>query len=586
MVRLRDLGTSNVLELRQHELAVTSLASACSSHKQEPLLVSSGLDGLVCIWSLSSVHGQLQVQLVAQLQAHGAAVGASKKAVDAARAADREQEEGRVEHMLQLSRTAALAADAQLVAKQETAKHTQVLRHWKQARNVVSSAVLFAAPVLQGASFMEDAARRIVEQQAAAGVNSKQHVSSFLLATVASEASFSGRHSRGTVHSAHPSCSMLSGPSSRSTESLSSVRGYQPAPAGSLHKPYSAGTGAGEGPQGHPRCTSPFNSGPRVSLTLLQEAAGGRKQARSVSFAPRSTSPLGSRPHSPGHTTVLAALAPAVLPGAQQGPPSPQGPAISPQTSAPTSAYSSRGPSAANSPLPPSHSPMLYEVPAATPEPLLTRPVNAEVLCVVYAPQHEVLVTGGSDGSIKVWSLPGLECRARHTGHQDAVTCLAAAGGMLLSGCEDGSIGMWSMLQPAPGGGACSTAECASGGGTAGPRTGSGGGRRSSGGGGSSSMPSECCVRMLPGHSLAVTALLVMPGGAHVVSCSRDGRLVAWELGSGSMVWQEQQQEELLCLALRQHSGSSELLVGASSGNIYRYPASVVTGRAHRQSSS
>jgi hypothetical protein len=85
-------------------------------------------------------------------------------------------------------------------------------------------------------------------------------------------------------------------------------------------------------------------------------------------------------------------------------------------------------------------------------------------------------------------------------------------------------------------------------------------------------------VRMLAGHSLAVTALLVMPGSRHVVSCGRDGRLVAWELASGGVVWQEQQPEELLCLALRQHEGSSELLVGGASGNMFRYPSSVVMG--------
>jgi WD40 repeat protein len=185
--------------------------------------------------------------------------------------------------------------------------------------------------------------------------------------------------------------------------------------------------------------------------------------------------------------------------------------------------------------------------------------------------ERQVSITGGSDGSIRLWALGGSQCRGRLQGHAAAVTCLCLGPlGVLFSGSEDGTIAVWSSL---PGGGAAGGSrrlgvleEPGAGGrrSRSSKPTGAAGGQAD--GQAAHSSGAQC---VLCAHSAAVTALLVLPGGRRLASCSRDGAVVVWEWYSGAVVARRHAGQELLCLALRHCE--QELLVGAASGDVLRF---------------
>lgn len=54
------------------------------------------------------------------------------------------------------------------------------------------------------------------------------------------------------------------------------------------------------------------------------------------------------------------------------------------------------------------------------------------------------LVSGSYDATLRFWDLSSFRCTRKCEGHEDAVRVVAvAAGGAVLSGSYDGSIGVW-----------------------------------------------------------------------------------------------------------------------------------------------
>jgi WD40 repeat protein len=563
-IRLWDIGSSQCLELMQHAGAVTALCTAPGS-KLGPLVLSAGLDGLVCCWALSGPLSSRQPpQLLCRLQAHGATTGTAPAAIAAARAAEANRQLERMAEVLKESAAAAAAADPLLAAEREKARQKAAARHWGRAHAAIATSLALAAPVLQG-SFVEDAARRIAEAQAlesGVGPPAKSAGASFLLAATASAASLASGNStlsrRGTLSAAASASRLSYGSALTASSSMSAL-------------------GTPLGAPGMPLVARPGVARPHSGL-LLQAASSTRKQhpSKSVTFslARQATMPL-ARPRSPPTTTQAP-------PAADSCTATPLVPEPTPPTSAPTSAVSSRGPSAASSPLPPSLTP-LPTSPAASPEPPAARPDNPEILCMACDPELHLCVTGGSNGSIRLWALGGSERKGSLHGHGDAVTCLcllAPGGGVLFSGSEDGSIAVWSGL-PGAGGGqqgaaGCSRSPSRLGGREEGARSGTPLGLAGGKAGGKGVAKPQ---HTLQEHTAAVTGLLVLPGGRHLASCSRDGQLVVWEWAAGAVVARQQAGQELLCLALRQ--GGRDLLAGAASGEMLRFGvAELLSGRA------
>ena len=71
---------------------------------------------------------------------------------------------------------------------------------------------------------------------------------------------------------------------------------------------------------------------------------------------------------------------------------------------------------------------------------------TAEVLCLVSNPfgREPTFITAGNDKAIHVWALSNYAQLARLNGHEEAVTCLALDGNLLLSGSDDCRVCIWS----------------------------------------------------------------------------------------------------------------------------------------------
>ncbi|KAL5251097.1 hypothetical protein ACHWQZ_G016721 [Mnemiopsis leidyi] len=78
----------------------------------------------------------------------------------------------------------------------------------------------------------------------------------------------------------------------------------------------------------------------------------------------------------------------------------------------------------------------------------------AEVDTVKFFPSDKVLLTGGSDMQIKIWSVEDGSCPVTLSGHKRGVTCLGIIdrGKEVVSGSRDGTIKVW----------ICGTQECTS----------------------------------------------------------------------------------------------------------------------------
>lgn len=72
---------------------------------------------------------------------------------------------------------------------------------------------------------------------------------------------------------------------------------------------------------------------------------------------------------------------------------------------------------------------------------------HGPVWCVWYDEVQDLLLSGGSDATVKIWSVSGERCEATLRGHDGWVTCLTAvqAGRLIISGGSDGMLKLWDL---------------------------------------------------------------------------------------------------------------------------------------------
>src|SRR5947207_8676900 len=70
---------------------------------------------------------------------------------------------------------------------------------------------------------------------------------------------------------------------------------------------------------------------------------------------------------------------------------------------------------------------------------------QGEVICVAFAPDGNTLVTGGEDGTVRLWDLSTRKERATMTGHTQKVRDVAFSpdGKLIASASLDGSVRLW-----------------------------------------------------------------------------------------------------------------------------------------------
>ncbi|KAI8901623.1 quinon protein alcohol dehydrogenase-like superfamily [Globomyces pollinis-pini] len=68
-----------------------------------------------------------------------------------------------------------------------------------------------------------------------------------------------------------------------------------------------------------------------------------------------------------------------------------------------------------------------------------------EISWVNWHPRGNVIIAGGEDGTVWMWSVPSGQCMNVFTGHADAATCgqFTPNGKSIVTGCADGSIVVW-----------------------------------------------------------------------------------------------------------------------------------------------
>ncbi|WIM93010.1 protein kinase [Actinoplanes oblitus] len=118
------------------------------------------------------------------------------------------------------------------------------------------------------------------------------------------------------------------------------------------------------------------------------------------------------------------------------------------------------------------------------------------VASICAGPDGRIAVSGGRDGTLRVWDLASGECRRTLTGHTGAVLSVAASGDgrTVVSAGRDKTVRVWEL-------------------------------------------DSGRCVRTLTGHDSLVYAVAVSADGRRAVSGARDGdRLLVWDLDSGDSI--------------------------------------------------
>ena len=164
---------------------------------------------------------------------------------------------------------------------------------------------------------------------------------------------------------------------------------------------------------------------------------------------------------------------------------------------------------------------------------------EAEILCLLHDSNKNVIVSAGNDTCVRVWS-EAYEPLGVHSGHAEAVTCLALDGNFLFSGSEDFSVKVWDTVPSREGGGL------------------------SHFGGGST------LVKTLVGHKRTVTSVEIEPSSGYLLSCGMDGLLNIWDYGKGQILKTFGHREELRCMVMR--ADKSEVMVGTMQENILRFP--------------
>lgn len=116
-----------------------------------------------------------------------------------------------------------------------------------------------------------------------------------------------------------------------------------------------------------------------------------------------------------------------------------------------------------------------------------------EVVCVIANPLDKTFISGGNDGTIKIWS-KDLDLVGTLKGHAHAVTSLALDGYFLFSAGEDNVIHVWETM-------------------------------------------SKQKIKVLEKHTADVTMLRVVPDTGHIISCSRDGTVYMWDYTQAKIIY-------------------------------------------------
>jgi ribosome assembly protein SQT1 len=78
-------------------------------------------------------------------------------------------------------------------------------------------------------------------------------------------------------------------------------------------------------------------------------------------------------------------------------------------------------------------------------EKVISLPGPNEIIWIKWHPRGNILLAGGEDGTMWMWSLPSGNCMQVFTGHTEAVTCgdFSADGKSIISASTDGSLIIW-----------------------------------------------------------------------------------------------------------------------------------------------
>lgn len=157
---------------------------------------------------------------------------------------------------------------------------------------------------------------------------------------------------------------------------------------------------------------------------------------------------------------------------------------------------------------------------------LITQPIRSIkghsgwVYAVAISPDGKTLVSGGYDGTIKIWNLHTGELLNSIKGHDDAAESLAISsdGRMLVSGSWDNRIKLWNLK-------------------------------------------TSKLIRTFSGHLDDVESVAISPDGKQIVSSSWDQTIKLWNVDTGKVIWTLQQQSPVRTVAI---SPDGQLL---ASGN-------------------
>lgn len=115
------------------------------------------------------------------------------------------------------------------------------------------------------------------------------------------------------------------------------------------------------------------------------------------------------------------------------------------------------------------------------------------VLSVVFSPNNQLLASGSSDDTIKVWDITSGACLQTLEGHKNSINSVIFCpnGHRLISGSSDSTIKVWDI-------------------------------------------DSGVCLRTLEDHELSVNSVVFSPDGQQLASGSEDCTVRVWDIGSGT----------------------------------------------------